>query len=78
MLLPSAKTCVRWKKRKFIRQPHRMVLGLLICLVVAIYASFNGETGAATLFGTLGCLFLILYAIANYIVWKAGDLEPEP
>jgi hypothetical protein len=74
-MLPSAETCKRWKERKFVRQPHRMVIGLIVCLAAAIYASVSGQPGPARLFGGVGLFFLSMYALANYIVWKADQAE---
>ncbi len=71
-MLPSAETCQRWSQRKIIRQPLRMVAGLLLCLIVTILALIDGQLGAAKVFGTLTAVFALLYAAANYIVWKAG------
>ena len=76
-MLPSAETCARWSKRKFVRQPHRMVIAIFLCLAVTIYALFSGQPGAAKLFGGIGAFFLALYAAANYIVWKAEQVAPE-
>ena len=72
-MLPSPETCARWKQRKFVRQPHRMVIGLLVCFVAAIYALFSGEMEAAKLFGILTLIFLSFYALAHYIVWKQNE-----
>jgi ATP/ADP translocase len=74
-MLPSAETCKRWKERKFVRQPHRMVIGLIVCVLATIYALVTGQAGAAKLFGWIGAFFLVMYALANYIVWKAEQLE---
>ena len=71
-MLPSTETCQRWSRRKFIQQPFRAVAGMILCLVVTCIALFNGQWGAVGLFGALAGLFILLYAIANYIVWKAG------
>lgn len=76
-MLPSPETCARWKQRKFVRQPHRMIIGLLVCFVAAIYALFSGEMEAAKLFGILTLIFLFFYALANYIVWKASQIETD-
>ena len=76
-MLPSSETCARWKQRKFVRQPHRMVIGLLVCFVAAIYALFSGEMEAAKLFGILTLIFLFFYSLANYIVWKASQIETD-
>jgi hypothetical protein len=76
-MFPSAKTCARWKERKFVRQPHRMVIGLLVCFVAAICAAFSGEMEAAKLFGILTLIFLFFYSLANYIVWKASQTEMD-
>ena len=76
-MLPSPETCVRWKKRKFVRQPHRMVIGLLVCFIAASFALFSGEVEAAKLFGILTLIFLFFYALANYIVWKASQIETD-
>jgi hypothetical protein len=70
-MLPSTETCRRWRELKFVRQPHRMVIGLLLATMAAIYAMFTGQADAARLFGGIGLFFLLLYAVANYIVWKA-------
>ena len=73
---PSAETCRRWSQRKIIRQPLRMVAGLIISVIVAGWALFDGQLAAARLFGILALLFALLYTAANYIVWKA-DTAPE-
>lgn len=74
-MLPSVQTCKRWKERKFVRQPHRMVIGLILCIVVTVYALITGQDGPAKLFSGIGLFFLVMYAIANYIVWKAEQAE---
>lgn len=76
-MLPTAETCARWKKKKFVRQPHRMVIGFIVSICALIYAVFSGQPDAAKVFGCVGSIFLFFYAVANYIVWKAGDLDPE-
>ncbi len=70
-MLPSTETCKRWRELKFVRQPHRMVIGLLVSTAAAIYTIFTGQHDAARLFGSIGLFFLLIYAIANYIVWKS-------
>tara|TARA_Y100000588_G_scaffold387953_1_gene487022 strand:- start:2168 stop:2401 length:234 start_codon:yes stop_codon:yes gene_type:complete len=74
-MLPSAETCARWKKKKFVRQPHRMIIGLIVSICVVVYALFAGQFEAAKFFGVIGFIFLFFYAVANYIVWKADDLD---
>ena len=74
-MLLSVETCKRWKERKFVSQPHRMVIGLIICVVVTIYALISGQPGPAKLFGGIGLFFITMYALANYIVWKAEQPE---
>ena len=54
-----------------------MVIGLLVCFVAAIFAMFSGEMEAAKLFGILTLIFLFFYALANYIVWKASQIETD-
>jgi len=76
-MLPSPETCRRWSKRKFIRQPFRMVGGMLLCFIVAVVAVFNEQWGAVRLFGALGGFFLLIYAAANWIVWRAGEVPDE-
>jgi hypothetical protein len=74
-MLPSTETCKRWRERKFIRQPHRMVIALIVATAAGIYAMVNDQPDAARLFGAIGLFFLVIYAIANYIVWKSEQLE---
>ena len=74
-MLPSTETCKRWQQRKFVRQPHRMVIGLILCIMVTIYALVTDQSGPAKLFGGIGAFFIVVYALANYIVWKAGQAE---
>jgi hypothetical protein len=74
-MLPSTETCKRWRERKFVRQPHRMVIALIVATAAAIYALLNDQPDAARLFGGIGLFFLVIYAIANYIVWKAEQPE---
>lgn len=74
-MLPSAETCKRWQQRKFVRQPHRMVIGLILSIVVTVYALVSGQDGAARLFGGIALFFSVMYALANYIVWKAEQAE---
>jgi ATP/ADP translocase len=76
-MILSAETCARWKKRKFVRQPHRMVIGMIVCLFVSIYTFTTNELEAAKLFGIVGLVFLFFYTLANYIVWKAREIEPD-
>jgi hypothetical protein len=76
-MLPSSETCARWSERKFVRQPHRMVIAIFLCLAVTVYALFSGQPGPAKLFGGIGAFFVALYAAANYIVWKAEQVAPE-
>jgi hypothetical protein len=71
----SVTTCKRWKERKFVSQPHRMVIALIICIVATVYALISGQAGAAKLFGGIGLFFSAMYALANYIVWKAEQPE---
>ena len=40
-MLPSTETCKRWRERKFIRQPHRMVIALIVATAAGIYAIAN-------------------------------------
>ena len=54
-----------------------MVIGMILCLVVTVFALFNDEPGPAKLFGAIGAVFVLLYAVANYIVWKADEVEPD-
>ena len=35
-MLPSAETCARWKNKKFVRQPHRMIIGFLVSVCVLL------------------------------------------
>jgi hypothetical protein len=74
-MLPSTETCKRWRERKFIHQPHRMVVALIVATAAGIYAAFNGQPDAARLFGGIGLFFLAIYAFANYVVWKAEQPE---
>lgn len=74
-MLPSTETCKRWRERKFVRQPHRMVIALIVATAAGIYALVNDQPDAARLFGCIGLFFLVIYAIANYIVWKAEQPE---
>ena len=76
-MLPSAETCARWKKKKFVRQPHRMIIGCIVSVCVLFYALFSGQHGAAQMFGAIALIFLFFYAVANYIVWRAGEIEVE-
>ena len=76
-MMPSAETCARWKKKKFVRQPHRMIIGFIVSVCVLFYALFSGQYGAAQMFGVIALIFLFFYAVANYIVWRAGEIEVE-
>ncbi|MBM85800.1 MAG: hypothetical protein CMM47_07245 [Rhodospirillaceae bacterium] len=77
-MFPSQETCKRWsQKRKFIRQPFRMVAGMVICFVVTLISLFDGQMAAAKLFGALGGFFFTIYAVANWIVWRAGEASEE-
>jgi hypothetical protein len=74
-MLPSVETCKRWRQRKFVRQPHRMVIGLIVSIAATVYALFSDQPDAARLFGAIAMFFLLMYALANYIVWKAEQPE---
>jgi ATP/ADP translocase len=76
-MLPSTETCARWKNKKFVRQPHRMIIGFLVSVCVLFYSIFSGQYGAAQMFGAIALIFLFFYVLANFIVWRARDIEVD-
>ncbi len=73
----SRETCRRLVRRKFIRQPFRTVLGMVLCFGASLVALSQGHANAAALFGAIGGVFLAVYGFATLVVWRAGGLPPD-
>ena len=54
-----------------------MIIGFLVSICVLFYAIFSGQYGAAQMFGVIALIFLFFYAVANFIVWRARDIEVD-
>ena len=54
-----------------------MVVGFILCLTVTVVALVNGEMGQVKVFGALTGFFVLIYAFANYVVWRAGEVPDE-
>ncbi len=73
----SRETCRRLARRKFIRQPFRTVLGMVLCFGASLVALAQGHGNAAALFGAIGGVFLAVYGFATLVVWRAGGLPQD-
>ena len=54
-----------------------MIIGFIVSVCVLFYALFSGQYDATQMFGAIALIFLFFYAVANYIVWRAGEIEAE-